>query len=58
MYYTSNERDYYSLSTVIFISENKHESKQIYREMYFFDLSFSVVHISSNNFIVSYLLYM
>ena len=30
MYYTSNERDYTSLSTGIFVSENKHESKKIY----------------------------
>ena len=28
MYYTSNERDYASLSTGICISENKHESEK------------------------------
>ena len=49
MYYTSNERDYSSLSNGIFISENKHESKKTYTEMYFFDLNFSIVHISTNN---------
>ena len=35
MYYTSNDRDYSALSTGIFISENKHESKNMYREMFF-----------------------
>ena len=40
MYYTSNERDYSSLPNGIFISENKHESKNTYTEMYFFDLIF------------------
>ena len=52
MYYTSNERDYYSLSTGIFFSENKHESKKRYREMYFLDLIFLIVHISTHNIIV------
>ena len=37
MYYTSNERYNSSLSTGIFISENKHESKKIYTKMYLFD---------------------
>ena len=36
MYYTSNDRDYSALSTGIFISENKYESKNMYREMCFF----------------------
>ena len=36
MYYTSNARDYSALSTGICISENKHESKKMYREMYSF----------------------
>ena len=49
MYYTSNERDYSSLSNGIFISENKHESKNKYTEMYFFDLNLSIVRISTNN---------
>ena len=53
MYYTSNDRDYSALSTGIFISENKHESKNMYREMYFFYLNFSIVHISTNNVIGS-----
>ena len=53
MYYTSNDRDYSALSTCIFISENKHESKNIYRKMYFFVLNFSFVHISTNNVIES-----
>ena len=48
MYHTSNERDYYSLSTGIFFSENKHESKKRYREMYFLDLKFLIVHISTH----------
>ena len=49
MYYTSNERDYSSLSNGIFISENKHESKNKYTEMYFFYLNLSIVRISTNN---------
>ena len=51
MYYTSNDRDYSALSTCIFISENKHESKNMYMKMYFFVLNFSFVHISTNNVI-------
>ena len=49
MYYTSNERDFFSLSPDIFNSENKHKCKSEYTEMYFFYFYFSVVHISSNN---------
>ena len=49
MYYTSNERGYFTLSTGILHSENKHESKKRYTEMCFFDLNFSVFHISTNN---------
>ena len=49
MYYASNERDYYSLSTGIFFSESKHESKKTYRDKYFLDFNFSIVHISTNN---------
>ena len=30
MYYTSNERDYFSLSTGISNSQNKHKSKEMY----------------------------
>ena len=37
MYYISNERYNSSLSTGIFISEKKHESKKKYTKMYFFD---------------------
>ena len=48
MFYTSNERDYYFLSNCVFISENKHDSKKKYRELYFFYLNFSIVHISTN----------
>ena len=33
MFYTSNERDYLSLSADIFDSENKHKSTKIYMEM-------------------------
>ena len=51
MYYASNERKYSSLSTDIFISENKHKSKKMYTEMYSFYLNFSIVHISTNNVI-------
>ena len=53
MYCTSNDRDYSALSTGTFISENKHESKNMYRKMYFFDLKFSFVHILTNNVIGS-----
>ena len=53
MYYTSNDRDYPALSTGIFMSENKHESKNMYREMYFLYLNFPIVHISTNNVIGS-----
>ena len=49
MYYTSNERDYFSLSADIFNYENKHKCKREYTEMYFFDFYFLIVHISSNN---------
>ena len=49
MYYTSNERDFFSLSPDIFNPENKHKCKSEYTEMYFFYFYFSVVHISSNN---------
>ena len=51
MYYTSNEREYCSLFTDIFISENKHESKKKYTEMYFVYLNCSIVHISRNSVI-------
>ena len=54
MYYTSNERYNSSLSTGIFISENKHESKKIYMKMYSFDRNFSIVHIITNNAIGSF----
>ena len=49
MFYTSNERDYCSLSVDIFDSENKHKSKKICKERYFFYFYFSNVHISVNN---------
>ena len=49
MFYTSNERDYCSLSVDIFDSENKYKSKKICKERYFFYFYFSIVHISSNN---------
>ena len=49
MFYTSNEREYLSLYSDIFDSENKHKSKKIYMEMYFFYFYFSIVHISLNN---------
>ena len=49
MYYTSNERDYFTLSTGIHNSEDRHESRKMYTEIYFFYLNFSVVHISTNN---------
>ena len=39
MFYTSNDRDYFALSTGIFIFENTHESKNMYREMCFFLMS-------------------
>ena len=53
MFYTSNERDYWSLSVDIFDSENKHKSKKKCKERYFFDFYFSIVHISSNNVVGS-----
>ena len=40
MFYTSNERDYCSLSVDIFDSENKHKSKKICKERYFFTFIF------------------
>ena len=49
MFYTSNERDYCSLSVDIFDSENKHKSKKLCKERHFLYLYFSIVHISSNN---------
>ena len=49
IYYTSNERDYFSISADISNSENKYRSKKIYTEMYFFYFYFSIVHISSND---------
>ena len=36
MYYTSNERNYFSLSAGIFNSENKHESTTKYKKMFCF----------------------
>ena len=53
MYYASNERNISSLSTGIFIPEDKHESKNIYTKMFFFYLNFSIVHISTNHAIGS-----
>ena len=53
MFYTSNERDSFSLYADIFDSDKKHKSKQIYMERYFLDFYFSIVHISSNNVIGS-----
>ena len=47
MFYTSKERDYCFLSVDIFDSENKHKSKEICKERYFFYFYFSIVHISS-----------
>ena len=49
MYYTSNERDCFSLSADIFNYENKRECRREYTEMYFFYFYFLIVHISSNN---------
>ena len=53
MYYTSNERDYFSLSADISNDEKKHRNEKIYTEMYFFDFHFSIVHISPSNVIGS-----
>ena len=53
MFYTSNERDSFSLYADIFDSEKKHKSKKIYMERYFFYFYFLIVHISSNNVIGS-----
>ena len=40
MFYTSYERDSFSLYVDIFDSENKHKSKKIYMERYSFDFYF------------------
>ena len=53
MYHTSKEREYSSLSNGIFISENEHESKKKYTEMYFFYFNFLIIHYSTNNVIGS-----
>ena len=47
MYYTSNERDYFSAD--ISNDKNKHKNEKIYTEMYFFDFYFSIVNISQSN---------
>ena len=53
MYYTSNGRNYFSLSADIFNSENKHKCKSKYAKMYLFDTYFSIFHISSDNVLAS-----
>ena len=53
MFYTSNERDSFSLYADIFDSESKHQSKKINMERYFFYFYFSIVHISPNNILGS-----
>ena len=47
MHYTSNERNYLPLSAGIHHSEDKHENKEIYKEMNFLNFYFSIVHIST-----------
>ena len=49
MFFTSNERDSFSLYADIFDSENKHKSYKLYMKMCFFYFYFLIVHISSNN---------
>ena len=51
MHYTSNERNYFSLSVGILDSENKHESKEIYEEMYFLNLRHSSL---NSNILITY----
>ena len=53
MHYTSNERNFFSLSVGILNSENKHESEEMYKEMYFFNFYFSIIHFSTHNVIRS-----
>ena len=48
MYYTSNERDYFSLSTHVFHFENECENGKWYLKNLFFYFYFSIVHISTN----------
>ena len=51
MHYKSNERNYLPLSAGIHHSEDKHENKEMYKEMYFLNFKFSIVHVSTNNII-------
>ena len=48
MYYTSNERDYSSLSIDITNFENTYGGRKWYLKTYFFKLLFLIVHISIN----------
>ena len=49
IYYTSNERDHFSLSTDIFNFMNRYRSRKWYMKKYSFIFYFLVVHISTNN---------
>ena len=49
MHYTSNERDMFSLSIDIYENENKTKFLKWCTKKYFFNLYFSIVHISTNN---------
>ena len=49
MFYTSNERDVFSLPNDISESEKKLKLKKVFTKKYFFNFYFSIVHISINN---------
>ena len=49
MCYTSNERDYFSLSTDVFNSVDRCKSRKWHMKIRFFDFYFLVVHISADN---------
>ena len=48
MYYTSNERDYFSLSIDVSNFENKYGGRKWYLKRYFFYFLFLIVNISTN----------
>ena len=48
MYYTSNERDYFSLSIDVSNFENKYGGRKWYLKRSFLLLLFLIVHISTN----------
>ena len=48
MHYTSNERDYFSLSIHVFYLKNKCENRKWYQETLFFYFYFSNLYISTN----------